>query len=121
MAEPPVASSCHANRHQRGRGRRATRAELRVDVFRRMVGSDFTSLPRGDLAAAIYRTVEDTVPTVFNDSITGIDQGPDGVRVTFEDGPTDDFDLVIGAASTTSSSMWSARSGWTAGPTTGCC
>lgn len=75
----------------------ATRAELRVDVFRRMVGNDFTSLPRGDLAAAIYRTVEGTVPTVFDDSITGIDQHPDGVRVTFENGPADEFDLVIGA------------------------
>ncbi|OBB00995.1 hypothetical protein A5666_08405 [Mycolicibacterium fortuitum] len=74
-----------------------TRAEFRVDVFRRMVGDGFTSLPRGDLAAAIYRTVEDCVPTVFGDSITGIDQGPDGVRVTFEKRPADDFDLVIGA------------------------
>ncbi|WP_396909412.1 FAD-binding domain [Mycolicibacterium sp.] len=75
----------------------ATRAELRVDVFRRMVGDDFTSLPRGDLAAAIYRTVEDCVPTVFGDSITGIDQHSDGVRVTFQKSPADEFDLVIGA------------------------
>ncbi|MFV8242656.1 FAD-binding domain [Mycolicibacterium peregrinum] len=75
----------------------ATRAELRVDVFRRMVGNDYTSLPRGDLAAAIYRTVEGSVPTVFDDSITGIDQRPDGVRVAFEKIPADDFDLVIGA------------------------
>ncbi|AIY48236.1 FAD-binding domain [Mycolicibacterium fortuitum] len=75
----------------------ATRAELCVDVFRRMVGNDYTSLPRGDLAAAIYRTVEGSVPTVFDDSITGIDQRPDGVRVAFEKNPADDFDLVIGA------------------------
>lgn len=74
-----------------------TQAELRVDVFRRMIGNDFTSLPRGDLAAAIYGTVEGHVPTVFGDSITGIDQRPDGVRVTFETGPADNFDLVIGA------------------------
>ncbi|MGA5537849.1 FAD-binding domain [Mycolicibacterium nivoides] len=74
-----------------------TRAALGVDVFRRMIGNDFTSLPRGDLASAIYRTVEDSVPTLFGDSITGIDQYPDGVRVTFENGPPDDFDLVIGA------------------------
>ncbi|OBB79656.1 FAD-binding domain [Mycolicibacterium peregrinum] len=74
-----------------------TRAELRVDVFRRMVGNDYTSLPRGDLAAAIYRTVEGDVPTVFDDSITGIDQRPDGVRVAFEKNPAADFDLVIGA------------------------
>ncbi len=75
----------------------ATRAELRVDVFRRMVGNDYTSLPRGDLAAAIYRTVEGSLPTLFDDSITGIDQRPDRVRVTFENAPADDFDLVIGA------------------------
>lgn len=75
----------------------ATRAELGVDVFRRMIGDDFTSLPRGDLAAAIYRTVEGRVPTVFGDSIAGIDQRPDGVGLTFENGPADDFDLLIGA------------------------
>ncbi|MFV8053923.1 FAD-binding domain [Mycobacterium sp. 48b] len=75
----------------------ATQAELRVDVFRRMIGNDFTSLPRGDLAAAIFRTVEDRVPTIFGDSITGIAQHGDGVRVTLENGPADDFDLVIGA------------------------
>ena len=74
-----------------------TQAALGVDVFRRVIGNDFTSLPRGDLASAIYRTVEHKVPTVFGDSITGIDQHPDGVRVTFENGPADDFDLVIGA------------------------
>ncbi|MDH6199064.1 2-polyprenyl-6-methoxyphenol hydroxylase-like FAD-dependent oxidoreductase [Mycobacterium frederiksbergense] len=75
----------------------ATRAELGVEVFRRMIGNNFTSLPRGDLAAAIYRTVEHTVPTVFADSITGIDQRPDDVRVTFENRAADDFDLIIGA------------------------
>ncbi|OMC39010.1 hypothetical protein A5740_02930 [Mycobacterium sp. GA-1841] len=72
-------------------------AELRVDVFRRMIGDDFTSLPRGELAAAIYRTIEDVVPTVFDDSIAGIDQHGDGVRVTFENRSADNFDLVIGA------------------------
>ncbi|MBU9766606.1 FAD-binding domain [Mycobacterium sp. TNTM28] len=75
----------------------ATRAELRVDVFRRMIGNDFTSLPRGDLAAAIYRTVEDDVATVFGDSITDIDQRPDGVHLSFEHRPATDVDLVIGA------------------------
>lgn len=75
----------------------ATQAALRVDVFRRMIGNDFTSLPRGDLAAAIYRTVEDRVPTIFGDTITCINQHPDGVRLTFESSPSDDFDLLIGA------------------------
>jgi hypothetical protein len=36
-----------------------------VNVFRRMIGDDFTSLPRGDLAAAIYNTIDDKVETIL--------------------------------------------------------
>jgi 2-polyprenyl-6-methoxyphenol hydroxylase-like FAD-dependent oxidoreductase len=75
----------------------ATKAELEVNVFRRMLGDDFTSLPRGDLAAAIYDTIDGKVDTIFGDSIATIDEHPDGVRVTFEDSPPDEFALVIGA------------------------
>lgn len=73
------------------------KADLDVDVFRRMIGDDFTSLPRGDLAAAIYATVQDKVETVFGDSITAIDEYDDGVHLTFERTAARDFDLVIGA------------------------
>lgn len=73
------------------------KADLGVDVFRRMVGDDFTSLPRGDLAAAIYTTIEDQVETIFDDSIATIDEHRDGVRLTFERTAPRDFDLVIGA------------------------
>ena len=68
-----------------------------VAVFRRIIGDDFTSLPRGDLAAAIYATIEDTVETIFGDSIAGVDERGDSVGLTFEKGPPRDFDLVIGA------------------------
>lgn len=73
------------------------KADLGVDVFRRMVGDDFTSLPRGDLAAAIYTTIKDQVETIFDDSIATIDEHRDGVRLTFERTAPRDFDLVIGA------------------------
>ncbi|KAA1251378.1 FAD-binding domain [Mycobacterium simiae] len=73
------------------------KADLNVDVFRRMIGDDFTSLPRGDLAAAIYDTIADKVETVFGDSINTIDQHSDGVRLTFHNNAPSDFDLVIGA------------------------
>ncbi len=33
-------------------------ASLGVDAFRRAAGGDLTSVPRGDLAAAIYATIE---------------------------------------------------------------
>ena len=73
------------------------KADVDVDVFRRMIGDDFTSLPRGDLAAAIYTTIEDKVETIFGDSIASIDQHSAGVRLSFEKGAPRDFDLVIGA------------------------
>lgn len=73
------------------------KADLSVDVLRRMIGEDFTSLPRGDLAAAIYATIQDKVETIFGDSITAVEQHQDGVRLTFEKSAPREFDLLIGA------------------------
>jgi 2-polyprenyl-6-methoxyphenol hydroxylase-like FAD-dependent oxidoreductase len=73
------------------------KAAVDVGVFRRMIGNDLTSLPRGDLAAAIYTSIQDKVETIFGDSITTIDEHSDGVRLTFEKTAPRDFDLVIGA------------------------
>jgi len=75
----------------------AVKAQLDVEVFRRMLGDGFTSLPRGDLAAAIYRTIDGTVETRFGDSIAAIDQHGDGVRLRFEHAAPEEFDLVVGA------------------------
>ena len=38
-----------------------------TDVFRRITNGRFTSLPRGDLAGIICRTIENYVETVFDD------------------------------------------------------
>jgi len=73
------------------------KAELSVDVMRDMIGNDFTSLPRGDLAAAIYAAIDDKVETIFGDSITGIDEHDDHVRLSFEQTAPREFDLVVGA------------------------
>jgi len=73
------------------------KADVSVDVFRRVLGDDLISLPRGDLAAAIYTTTEEKVETIFGDSIATIDEHSDGVRLTFEKSAPRDFDLVIGA------------------------
>ena len=62
-----------------------------------MAGDDFTSLPRGDLAAAIYDTIDGKVDTIFGDSIAAIEEHGDGVHVSFEEAAPRDFDLVIGA------------------------
>jgi 2-polyprenyl-6-methoxyphenol hydroxylase-like FAD-dependent oxidoreductase len=66
-------------------------------AMRSMVDGRFTSLPRGDLAAQIYRSIEERVETLFDDSIIALDERVDGVRVDFAKGNQRDFDLVIGA------------------------
>ena len=73
------------------------KADVHVDVFRRMFGDDLTSLPRGDLAAAIYTTIEDNVETIFGDSIATVDAHSEGVRLTLDSGAARDFDLLVGA------------------------
>jgi 2-polyprenyl-6-methoxyphenol hydroxylase-like FAD-dependent oxidoreductase len=76
-------------------GRRA--AGFPGAAFARAVGGRFTSLPRGDLAAAIYGALGDTTETIFGDAIARIDQAPDEVHVTFERHGSRTFDLVVGA------------------------
>lgn len=72
-------------------------AGFAADTFARAAQGRYTSLPRGDLAAAIFGKIEDKVETIFGDSITGIDQSDSSVRVAFEKRAPRDFDLVIGA------------------------
>jgi 2-polyprenyl-6-methoxyphenol hydroxylase-like FAD-dependent oxidoreductase len=66
-------------------------------VFHRMTHGRFVSLPRGDLAAAIYRAIENRIETHFDSSISAIEESDNEAHVTFEDGSSRDFDLIIGA------------------------
>ena len=66
-------------------------------VLKRMTYNRFTSLPRGDLAEAIYHALEGRIETIFSHSISAIDAHKSGARCSFENGPDRDFDLVIGA------------------------
>ncbi|WP_431231827.1 FAD-binding domain [Mycolicibacterium psychrotolerans] len=72
-------------------------ATLNVDGFRRATSGELISLPRGDLAAAIYDAIQHDVEAIFDDSITAITQHPDGVSVSLAHNKTREFDLVIGA------------------------
>ncbi len=72
-------------------------AALDTDAFRALAGGGYTSIPRGDLAATVYATVEGRVEARFDESIAALDQHDAGVRVAFERGDERDFDLVIGA------------------------
>lgn len=76
-------------------GQRA--AGLSAKGFVRMTGGRFVSLPRGDLAAILFSSIEQRVETLFGDRIAQIEQTSDGVQVLFERAPPRTFDLVIGA------------------------
>jgi 2-polyprenyl-6-methoxyphenol hydroxylase-like FAD-dependent oxidoreductase len=52
---------------------------------------------RGDLARILYQATSDGTEYIFGDSVTGLEQDGDGVRVTFARAAPRTFDLVIGA------------------------
>jgi 2-polyprenyl-6-methoxyphenol hydroxylase-like FAD-dependent oxidoreductase len=68
-----------------------------TDVFGRMTGGRFTSLRRSDLAAAIYDALGGEVETIFGDSIVGLADDGDRVRVSFDHAAPREVDLVVGA------------------------
>ena len=68
-----------------------------VDSFFRLTRNRYVSVPRGELAAAIFDTVEAKAETIFGDSVERIEQTQQGVHVTFERAGARDFDLVVGA------------------------
>jgi 2-polyprenyl-6-methoxyphenol hydroxylase-like FAD-dependent oxidoreductase len=68
---------------------------------RAVMSGEFTGgdveILRGDLAAIMYERTADSCDYRFGDSITALTETPAGVEVTFERGPAQTFDLVIGA------------------------
>jgi 2-polyprenyl-6-methoxyphenol hydroxylase-like FAD-dependent oxidoreductase len=72
------------------------RSGFDAKMLRRVLGNRFFSLPRGDLARAMFDAVADEIETIFGDSITAIQEDPDGLDVQFERGHARRFDLVAG-------------------------
>jgi 2-polyprenyl-6-methoxyphenol hydroxylase-like FAD-dependent oxidoreductase len=52
---------------------------------------------RGDLVDILYQATRNEVEYVFDDVVTGLAPGDDGVQVTFQRGQPRRFDLVVGA------------------------
>lgn len=57
----------------------------------------YVSIARSDLAAAIYDALEGGAELILDDTVIGLDDDGDRVRVGFENGQPRDFDLVVGA------------------------
>jgi 2-polyprenyl-6-methoxyphenol hydroxylase-like FAD-dependent oxidoreductase len=68
-----------------------------TDVFGRATRDRFVSLRRGDLAAAIYGSIDGEVETIFGDSIDSLTDDGEDVLVTLSGGNERRFDLVFGA------------------------
>jgi 2-polyprenyl-6-methoxyphenol hydroxylase-like FAD-dependent oxidoreductase len=68
-----------------------------VDALRELTHGRMTSLPRGELAAAIYGTIRGRVETILGDTIAAIHEHAQGVRITLEGGTAHDVDIVVGA------------------------
>ena len=71
-------------------------ANVPADLFGGREGEDEEIL-RGDLARILHQATKDDVEYLFGDSIATVVQGEEGVEVTFENGGSRTFDLVIGA------------------------
>ena len=66
-------------------------------VIERMAQGRYLSLPRGELAGALYDLVRDRVEVLFDDSIAQLSDDGHEVSVGFEKAPARKFDAVIGA------------------------
>ena len=73
------------------------RSSMGGDSLTHALGGRFLSIARGDLATAIYSSIERDAESMFGDFITGIEQAGDRVEATFEHGAPRAFDAVIGA------------------------
>lgn len=79
----------------RRRGGRSVDVEMRRMVAG--ISGRHVEIMRGELAAILHEATRDHVQYLFDDSVSAIEQDPDGIAVTFEHAPADRFDLVIGA------------------------
>ncbi|OBH52810.1 hypothetical protein A5682_05830 [Mycobacterium mantenii] len=68
-----------------------------AEAFRRNVDGRFVTVPRGDLAAMIYRSIDNHAETLFDESVSAIEQHDSGVHVTLDRGGSRQFDLLVGA------------------------
>jgi 2-polyprenyl-6-methoxyphenol hydroxylase-like FAD-dependent oxidoreductase len=68
-----------------------------VDAFFRATGGRYTSISRAELASSIFGKLGGKIETIFDDSVSRIEQTERTVRVAFEHKPEREFDLVIGA------------------------
>jgi len=78
-----------------GRGRKT--GGFSASALQTVIGDRYLSILRSDLAKLIYESLEGKVRALFDETVTAIEQDPDGASVSFRHAPAERFDLVIGA------------------------
>jgi len=68
-----------------------------VDAFFRATRDRYVSLPRTDLANAIFSQVDGRIEAIFGDTVQSLVQSERSVQVTLKSGLVREFDLVVGA------------------------
>lgn len=72
-------------------------AKLDAALLRTITDGKYMGLMHSTLEATLYEALEGAVEVRFGRSLVAIESGPDAVVVTFNDGTTESFDLLIGA------------------------
>lgn len=72
-------------------------AKLDIALIRTITDGKYMGLMHFTLEEVLYEALEGTVEVRFGRWINAIEPGPDAVVVTFNDGTTESFDLLIGA------------------------
>ncbi|MEU7976931.1 FAD-dependent monooxygenase [Micromonospora sp. NPDC049081] len=70
---------------------------IAMPATRSPAGTAEIEVPRADLARILHDAARDDAEFRYDDTVTRLDQDPDGVDVTFATGPPRRFDLVVGA------------------------
>jgi 2-polyprenyl-6-methoxyphenol hydroxylase-like FAD-dependent oxidoreductase len=74
-----------------------TAGEFSAHAVQTVIGNRYVSILRSDLAKLLYNALGGQVQTLFDDTVTAVEQDEKSVRVAFHHAPTERFDLVIGA------------------------
>ncbi|MGH2484864.1 MAG: FAD-dependent monooxygenase [Ktedonobacterales bacterium] len=72
-------------------------AKLNMALIQKITHGKYMGLMHGTLEEALYEVLNDTVEIRFGGELLRVTQGRDAVEVTFKDGGSESFDLLIGA------------------------
>jgi 2-polyprenyl-6-methoxyphenol hydroxylase-like FAD-dependent oxidoreductase len=70
---------------------------LNIYKLRKLINFRHFNLLRGGLAKVIYKLICDDIEFIWDTSINCIDEQPDGLNISFQNGIQRKFDLLIGA------------------------